>query len=87
MKKLAIALAMAALAAAPASAKDKHPQKGGMQTTGDQANDAYAYAPGDQAQLPGQDTPQSVYAFGRYQGADPDSFIRLQLLRDPPNLQ
>jgi len=87
MKKLAIALAIAALAVSPAFAKTKHPQKSATPTAGDPAGEAYAYEPNGQAKLPGQDTPQSVYAYGQYQGADPDSFIRLQLLRDPPTVQ
>jgi hypothetical protein len=52
--------------------------------------DAYAAAPQD---LYGGTSvrgpafgPGPVYAYGRYQGSDPDSFIRLQLRRDPPNL-
>ncbi len=88
MKKLAIALAITVLAASPAFAKSKHPQKDMTQTVGDPA-DAYAYVPANQSQprLRGEDTPQSVYAFGLYQGADPDPFIRQQLLRDPPRIQ
>jgi hypothetical protein len=47
---------------------------------------AYAYAPGYNGSA-GASYPNPVYAYGQYQGADPDPNIRLQLLRDPPNLQ
>ena len=88
MKKLAIALAITTLAITPAFAKSKHSQKSTTQTTGDPSgSDAYAYAPADQSQMRGHDVSQTVYAFGQYQGADPDPNIRLQLLRDPPTLQ
>jgi len=83
MKKLAIALAIAALAVSPAVAKSKHPQK--SSTSSSDPADAYAYAPN--GQTPAMDTPQSVYAYGQYQGADPDPFIRSQLQRDPPTVQ
>ena len=35
-----------------------------------------------------QGTPQDrlpIWRYGRYQGNDPDNFIRSQLMRDPPN--
>jgi hypothetical protein len=90
MKKLVIALALVSLAASPALAK-----KYRKQVTTDPANQAaqayagsqaYAYAPGYNNSA-GSGYPNPIYAFGQYQGADPDSFIRSQLLRDPPNLQ
>ena len=84
MKKLAIVIALVALAGAPAFATTQHPSKAAKPSQPDtvsrQAYEAYAYAPGP-------DYPQGVYAFGQYQGADPDSFIRLQLMRDPPTIQ
>jgi hypothetical protein len=90
MKKLVIALALVSLAASPALAK-----KYRKQVTADPANQAaqayagsqaYAYAPGYNYSA-GSGYPNPVYAYGQYQGADSDPFIRLQLLRDPPNLQ
>jgi hypothetical protein len=86
MKRLAIALAIAALTAAPAFAKSKPSQKNETPAAGNPA-DAYAYAPNGRAPLAGQNTSQSVYVNGQYQGADPDPFIRLQLMRDPPTVQ
>jgi hypothetical protein len=88
MKKLAIAFAITALAVSPALAKTKHQQKDLTQTTSDPPGEAaYAYAPGDQPQMQGRSATISVYAYGRYQGADPDPNIRFQLFRDPPTIQ
>jgi hypothetical protein len=84
MKKLIITLAVVTVAASPALAKKyqkrvtTNPDMQAYQS--DPAYQAYAYQPG-------QGYSNSVYAFGQYQGADPDSFIRLQLLRDPPTVQ
>lgn len=85
MKKLAIALAITALAASPALAKSKQQQKSAAlqadsYTT--QSEDAYAYAPANGASnAPGMRP--GVYQYGVYQGWDPDPNIRFQLLRVP----
>jgi hypothetical protein len=85
MKKLVIALALVSLAASPALAKKYH--KRVIADPAYQAADqAYAYAP-DHTYDASPGISQPVYAFGQYQGADPDPFIRLQLLRDPPTIQ
>jgi len=69
------------LATSPALAKKYHKR------TTDGVNEQMAYQA--YASEVGQiyDSPNAVYAFGQYQGADPDPFIRLQLLRDPPRIQ
>jgi hypothetical protein len=91
MKKLVIALALASLVASPALAKKYHKQvttdaSDQVADQGYAGNQAYAYAPGYNGSV-GTSYPNPVYAYGQYQGADPDPNIRLQLLRDPPNLQ
>jgi len=70
---------------------------GSVGNEGGFANSAYAYAPARhhvrrsrgldaQAYVPGagwsMGNPGAVYAFGRYQGADPDPNVRLELRRD-----
>jgi hypothetical protein len=87
MKKLVMALAITALAVSPAFAKKYRQTQKSM--TPDQVDivegsSAYAYVPGEQGPAAGRDDPNAVYAYGQYQGSDPDSFIRLQLFRDPP---
>lgn len=80
MTKLFLALTVVLLATSPALAK-KHQKP--MST--DPNNAAYlAYA---QAPEHSHNYPNAVYAFGQYQGADPDPFIRQQLMRDPPSIQ
>lgn len=99
MKKLTIGLALVAMTAVPALAapvmtqmRDGHrvvvssqPRadvdvyaEGGVMVPGAEANEAYAYAP---APMIAGSPP--VFAFGEYQGADPDPFIRHSLQRDP----
>jgi hypothetical protein len=91
MKKLMIALAAVAVAASPALAKKYHqqattdPDQQTMQVD-DLAYQSYDYVP-SQTDTLGLETSPPVYAFGLYQGADPDPFIRLQLFRDPPRIQ
>jgi hypothetical protein len=67
MKKLLLAVALTAVAASPAFAARHH-----RATTNDPANQAYASAPGSDV----------VIDNGRVIGADPDPFIRGQLLRE-----
>jgi opacity protein-like surface antigen len=67
MKKLLLAVALAAVAASPAFAARHH-----RATTDDPANQAYASAPASDV----------VIDNGRVIGADPDPFIRGQLLRE-----
>jgi opacity protein-like surface antigen len=67
MKKLLFAVALAAVAASPAFAARHHA------TTNDPANQAYDSA------APASD---AVVDNGRVIGADPDPFIRGQLLRE-----
>lgn len=86
MKKLAIALAVTALAASPALAKSKQQQKSAAAPQADsyntQSDEAYAYAPQNGAtNAPGMRP--GVYQYGVYQGWDPDPNIRFQLLRVP----
>jgi opacity protein-like surface antigen len=86
MKKFVIVLAAAMLAASPALAKKyRMPLASGptYQTT-DQGYAAYAYAPERASRIEAGHT-DAVYADGQYLGADPDLFIRQQLLRDPPS--
>ena len=68
MKKLLLAVALAAVAASPAFAARHH-----RATTDDPANQAYASAPASS---------DLVIDNGRLIGADPDPFIRGQLLRE-----
>jgi hypothetical protein len=85
MKKFVIVLAAATLAASPTLAKKyRMPLASGpiYQTT-DQGYAAYAYAP-ERASRIGAVQTDAVYAEGQYLGADPDPFIRQQLLQDPP---
>jgi hypothetical protein len=87
MKKLVTALAIAVLAVAPAFAKKYRQTQTSMppdNTSLVQGSDAYAYVPGDQGPMVGRGDPNAVYAYGQYQGSDPDPFIRSQLYRDPP---
>jgi len=81
MKKLALALAIVVLATSPALAKKYH-KRTTDEVNEQMARQAYASV-GDHA----YNSPYAVYAFGQYQGTDPDPFIRLQLLRDPPSIQ
>lgn len=76
MKKLMMGIALTAIAASPALANSIHARAGYGP-----ANDAYAYAPGLISSNRGP-----VFEYGKYQGNDPDPFIRQQLQRDPPNL-
>jgi hypothetical protein len=80
MTKLFLALAVVLLATSPALAK-KH-QKPMTADPNNEASLAYAYVPERTYNYP-----TAVYAFGQYQGADPDPFIRQQLMRDPPSIQ
>jgi hypothetical protein len=82
MKKLMIALAAVTLAASPALAKKYH-KPVAADPAYQAADQAYAYAP-DRANGAGSEYSEPVYAYGAYQGTDPDPFIRLQLQRDPP---
>jgi hypothetical protein len=91
MMKLIIALAVVALTASPALAKKYHKRVATdpawqADQSGDFGYQAYALVP-SRGYLPGQVNSTAVYAFGEHQGADPDAFIRLQLLRDPPRIQ
>lgn len=80
MKTFILALTVVVLATSPALAKKRQ-----KQLTQPEQQIAYqAYASADHN---GYANSYAVYAFGQYQGADPDPFIRLQLLRDPPSIQ
>jgi len=88
MKKLMIGIAFGALAVSPALADAYQrttaaPETNRQAIQGNPAFRAYAYAPpaGVNPSLLG---PYPVYADGKYQGSDPDPFIRLMLERDPP---
>jgi hypothetical protein len=83
MKKLMMGLALAAVTAMPALANGGYSRMPDA-AYDDAANTAYDYVPGPQ-----NDTGSgafTVYDFGRYQGADPDPFIRGQLRRESGNL-
>jgi opacity protein-like surface antigen len=86
MKKFVIALAAVMLAASPALAKKYH-KPVATDPAYQAADQAYAYVP-DATSSIGSRHSDAVYAAGQYLGADPDPFIRQQLMRDPSsNLQ
>ena len=79
MKKLVMGLALAAMATTPALAQS-YESGGSRASATDPGYGPYAYsAPSVMSDAGG------VYAYGHFQGNDPDSFIRGQLLRDPPS--
>jgi opacity protein-like surface antigen len=84
MKKILIALTLAAVAASPALAQKNQNKQQMADNPEAYAYQAYAWVPtenGSKAQT------QEVWLNGEYLGADPDPFIRSQLLRDPPSHQ
>jgi hypothetical protein len=87
MKTFIIALALVCVAASPALAKKDQKQQQQQQMT-DNPSDASGYEA--YASVPAHKSPtaksQAVYLNGEYLGADPDPFIRMQLVRDPPQL-
>jgi hypothetical protein len=74
MKKLAIAFVLAALVASPALARQRH-------AISSEAAAAQAYAP--YAPASSVIDRNTVIVNGRIVGRDPDSYVRLMLMRDP----
>lgn len=74
MKKLAIALVLATLVASPALAKQRH-------AVFPEAAAAQAYAPYESTSSFADR--YTVIVNGRIVGRDPDSYVRLMLMRDP----
>jgi opacity protein-like surface antigen len=86
MKKILIALTLAAVAASPALAQKNQKKQQQMADNPDYAYayQAYAWVPTDAGS---KAKTEEVWLNGEYLGADPDPFIRSQLLRDPPSHQ
>lgn len=84
MKKILIALTLAAVATSPALAKKSQKQQQ-MADNPDYlyAYQAYAWVPTENGR---KARTESVWLNGEYLGADPDPFIRSQMRRDPPDL-
>jgi hypothetical protein len=86
MKKLMMGLALTALATVPAFANGNHARMSNVGND-DPGYGAYDYAPGSAYgafDLAPSSAP--VFADGQYVGADPDPFIRGQLLRNPASI-
>jgi opacity protein-like surface antigen len=85
MKKILIALTLAAVAASPALAQKNQKKQQQMADNPEAyAYQAYAWVPTDNGS---KAKTEEVWLNGEYLGADPDPFIRSQLLRDPPSHQ
>lgn len=85
MKKLIIGTSLAlALAATPAFAATYHSRMSARPVPGSNAYAAARTSFVTDGAPDAAGNPVGVY--GKYQGNDPDPFIRQQLLRDPPNL-
>lgn len=96
MKKLVLGLALAGMTAMPAFAASStweswnrpaaHESTARSAYVAEPSYDAYAATPMARGNVAGPAVfgAPPVFAYGEYQGADPDPFIRQQLMRDPP---
>lgn len=97
MKKLVLGLALAGMTAVPALAASTsweswnrpaaHESYTRSAYVAEPGYDAYAAAPGGEyMDGPAIMGSSPVFAYGDLQGADPDPFIRQQMMRDPPSV-
>ncbi|MFN3659491.1 MAG: hypothetical protein ACK4UO_19775 [Pseudolabrys sp.] len=83
MRTLMAGFALVAVTAAPALAASWNAPTHNRSAYVEPGYDAYAAAPMMEAPVVGMASPP-VFAYGDYQGNDPDPFIRQQLMRDGP---